>query len=315
MNLQNLRYVLEIIEHGSVSAAARKLYISQPYLSKILMEVEKEYGIAIFSREKNNLILTERGASFAITIREMLETMRSFDKALHRLRDVNHLSFSSCPTAFTSEAYMDFIRDSGDTHLRVSYRESDNNTVINDVYTRASEFGIIVLNDEEFRPIEALLKSMHLTFERLLVLDFYLIGRVGHPLSRLPRLVRMEDLYDYDLVLYPQHRPAGGRVAETAQYEYNFDCIDWDRIRHITYVQSRAQYYELIQRTDTVSFGFQPFKNQESTRSIVSLRVDPDFVNALGQAANSALYCICPEGHTFSPLAGQLLRYIRALGK
>ena len=59
MNLQNLQYVEEVIKCGSISAAARKLYISQPYLSKILMEVEREYGITIFSREKNTLTLTE----------------------------------------------------------------------------------------------------------------------------------------------------------------------------------------------------------------------------------------------------------------
>ena len=313
MNLQHLRYVLEIVEQGSISAAARKLYISQPYLSKILMEVEKEYGLTIFSREKNNLTLTERGASFTLTIREILDTMQSFDKTLHQLRDVNHLSFSSCPTAYTSEAYLEFIRGSSDTHLRVNYQESDNNTVINDVYTRASEFGIVIFNNEEFKPIETLLRSMHLAFEPLAGMRFYIVTRVGHPLSRLPRPVRLEDLYDYSLVLYPQHRPTGSHIAETAQYEYNFDCIDWSRIKCSTYVQSRAQYYNLICQTDTISFGFQPFRNQESIYGIVSLRAAPEFMSALGRDINSTLYCIYPEGHALSPLATQLIRHIRAL--
>lgn len=313
MNLQNFRYVLEIIEQGSISAAARKLYISQPYLSKILMEVEKEYGISIFSREKNSLILTERGASFSLTIREILDTMHSFEQTLHQLQDVDHLSFSSCPTAFTAEAYLNFIRSCGDTRLRVNYRESDNNTVINDVYTRTSEFGIVILRNWEFQPTEVLLKSMHLTCEWLADLEFYIITRVGHPLSRLLEPIQLEDLYKYDLVLYPQHRSRENYVAETAQYEYNFDCIEWDRIKHITYVQSRAQYYDLIRRTDTVSFGFKPFKNQELTHNIVSLRVAPEFTASLGRDTNSAIYCICPEEHTMSPLASALLEHLRAL--
>lgn len=142
---------------------------------------------------------------------------------------------------------------------------------------------------------------------------FYIVTRVGHPLSRLPRPVRLEDLYDYSLVLYPQHRPTGSHIAETAQYEYNFDCIDWSRIKCITYVQSRAQYYNLICQTDTISFGFQPFRNQESIYGIVSLRAAPEFMSALGRDINSTLYCIYPEGHALSPLATQLIRHIRAL--
>jgi len=315
MNLQDLRYVLEIINHGSVSDAARKLYISQPYLSKILMKVEKEYGITIFTREKNNLVLTESGASFSLTVREVLDTMASFERNLHQLRNVRHLSFSSCPTAYTAEAYLEFIRSHRNTHLRVNYRESDNNSVINDVYTRASEFGIIILNNEEFHPTEVLLKGMHLTCERLADLDFYLIARIGHPLSRLLRPIQLEDIYGYDLVLYPQHRPSGSYVAETAQYEYNFEQIDWSQIRHITYVQNRAQYYDLIQKTDTISFGFQPIKNQESQRGIVSLQADPAFVKSLGRDANSALYLVHSEGHALSHLAVELVRRIRELNE
>ena len=41
MNIQNLKYLLEIAESGSVTAAAKVLYLSQPRLSKILAETER----------------------------------------------------------------------------------------------------------------------------------------------------------------------------------------------------------------------------------------------------------------------------------
>lgn len=312
MNIQNLRYVLEIVEQSSISAAARKLFISQPYLSKILMEVEKEYGITIFSREKNNLVLTEHGAAFARNVKEILDTIDGFDRNLHRLHDDRHLTFSSCPTALTSEAYLDFLQAQKNTPLRVNYREGDNDTVINDVYTRTSEFGIIVMNNEELRITSLLLKSMGLVCETLFSLEFYMIARIGHPLARLRRPLSLDDLYSSDLVLYTQYRTPGNSVAQTAQYEYSFSKIDWNRIRHITYVQSRAQYYDLIQRTDAISFGFQPFRNQEMQRQIVSLSVSPEFRAALEKDADSSVCCIYTEGHTMTSLADEFLRYMKA---
>ena len=50
MNIQNMKYILALENQGSVSSAAKSLYISQPYLSKILQETEEEYGITIFRR-------------------------------------------------------------------------------------------------------------------------------------------------------------------------------------------------------------------------------------------------------------------------
>ena len=47
MNLQNMEYLIEISNCGSISAAAKRLFVTQPYLSKVLRETEKEYGLTI----------------------------------------------------------------------------------------------------------------------------------------------------------------------------------------------------------------------------------------------------------------------------
>ena len=315
MNLQNLYYVQEIIKQGSISAAARKLFISQAYLSKILMEVEKDYGIILFTREKNSLVLTERGAAFSLMLDKVLDTMTNFDQSLHQLGNAECLSFSSCPTAYVSEAYLTFIQSCEDHAMRINYHEGDNNSVINDVYTRASEFGFIIQTAEEFHSTEIMLTSMKLRHECLINFDLHLIARIGHPLARLSRPIQLEDIYNYDLVLYTQQYPTSSIQVETAQYEYSFNQIDWSRIRHITYVQSRAQYYDLIQRTNTLSFGFQPFRMQEAQRNIVSLQVDSSFLSALGKDTRSSLYYICPEAYVPTTFSTELLQILRDLDK
>ncbi len=53
MNFSNINYFLAIVEEGSISAAARKLYISQQALSEQLKKMEEELGAPLLTRGKN----------------------------------------------------------------------------------------------------------------------------------------------------------------------------------------------------------------------------------------------------------------------
>ena len=48
MTLQQLRYVTTVAETGTMSEAARRLFVSQPGLTKAIRELEQEMGIIIF---------------------------------------------------------------------------------------------------------------------------------------------------------------------------------------------------------------------------------------------------------------------------
>ena len=49
MTLQQLRYVITVAQKGSISEAAKELFISQPSLYNAIKELEKEMKIIIFS--------------------------------------------------------------------------------------------------------------------------------------------------------------------------------------------------------------------------------------------------------------------------
>ena len=50
MTLVQLRYVITVSQVGTLSEAAKRLYISQPSLTNAIKELEKELGITIFIR-------------------------------------------------------------------------------------------------------------------------------------------------------------------------------------------------------------------------------------------------------------------------
>lgn len=47
MTLQQLRYITTVADTGTITEAAKKLYISQPSLTNAIHELEKEMGITI----------------------------------------------------------------------------------------------------------------------------------------------------------------------------------------------------------------------------------------------------------------------------
>lgn len=58
MTLQQLRYVLAALDHGSFSAAAESLHMAQPSLSEQVRALESEFGVALFERVGRGVVPT-----------------------------------------------------------------------------------------------------------------------------------------------------------------------------------------------------------------------------------------------------------------
>ena len=61
MTLQQLRYIVAIAEAGTFSGAAKTLFITQPSLTKMVRELEREMGIQIFERTNKGVHLSRDG--------------------------------------------------------------------------------------------------------------------------------------------------------------------------------------------------------------------------------------------------------------
>ena len=55
MTLQQLRYITTVADTGTITEAAKKLYISQPSLTNAIHELEKEMGLTIFNRTNKGI--------------------------------------------------------------------------------------------------------------------------------------------------------------------------------------------------------------------------------------------------------------------
>ena len=83
MELRLLRYFLAVAREENITRAAESLHISQPSLSKQLMELEAEIGKPLLIRGKRKIALTEDGVLLRKRADEILSLVEKTDRELH----------------------------------------------------------------------------------------------------------------------------------------------------------------------------------------------------------------------------------------
>lgn len=94
MDFRELNYILAIEKHQNITKAAESLYISQPTLSKFLMNLEQNLGQKLFRKLGNKYVLTYAGEQFVKTSKEILILKSNLDIQLADIlkRDVGVLN-------------------------------------------------------------------------------------------------------------------------------------------------------------------------------------------------------------------------------
>ncbi|UWQ90941.1 LysR family transcriptional regulator [Rhodobacteraceae bacterium M382] len=82
LTLRHYEYVTAVAHHGSLSAAAQAVHVSQPALSNALTKVEEHLGYPLFLRRRGAaLILTPQGRSFAARAQAVLDQAAQLENA------------------------------------------------------------------------------------------------------------------------------------------------------------------------------------------------------------------------------------------
>lgn len=76
MELRQLEYVVAVADHGTLTAAAAAVFVSQPSVSQGISRLEAELGVALFERVGRGVVLTAAGRAFVGPARQVLRGLR-----------------------------------------------------------------------------------------------------------------------------------------------------------------------------------------------------------------------------------------------
>ena len=134
MTLTQLRYVVEVADAGSITAAAARLFIAQPSLSKAVGELEAEMGVQIFERSSRGVAPTEEGTRFLSYARQVVEQADLLESRYAHGAPVRRVfAVSSQHYAFVVNAFVELVREIGGQKYEFSLREGTTAGIIDDV--------------------------------------------------------------------------------------------------------------------------------------------------------------------------------------
>lgn len=99
VKINTLEYFITLAESKSINEAAKKLYISQPCLTKALQQLEKEIGVKLFLRANSGIHLTWAGEKILPEAKQMVEYYYGWKEigSAPILEQINVYSHSSFP--------------------------------------------------------------------------------------------------------------------------------------------------------------------------------------------------------------------------
>ncbi len=100
--LDGMDYVYEVYVERSFSAAAKKLFVSQPALSAAVKKTEKQLGITIFDRSTNPITLTQAGRVCIESIEKMRALQHNMLNQLNDLSEIKSGNVVVCGENFIS---------------------------------------------------------------------------------------------------------------------------------------------------------------------------------------------------------------------
>ena len=204
MTLQQLRYITTVADTGTITEAAKKLYISQPSLTNAIHELEKEMGITIFNRTNKGIFISREGEEFLGYARQVLEqTTILEDKYKKNGGGKKQFCVSTQHYSFAVNAFVDLVKKYGQEEYDFSLRETQTYKLIEDVAHMRSEIGILFLNDFNEKVIMKILKSSDLEFHLLFVAEPHVFISRHHPLAKKNEIT-LEDLEDYPFLSFDQ---------------------------------------------------------------------------------------------------------------
>lgn len=271
MTLQQLRYLIAIAEHGSINAAASKLYASQSTLSVIIKDLEQEFGITIFNRSNRGVTLTNDGTELLSYARQVVEQADMLEARYHGGDPGKpKMGISTQHYAFSVRAFVNFVEKCSSEEYDFIMRETATGEIIDDVRTFRSHIGILYLDSFNKRALTKAFAESSLQFTPLFEVPVHIFVGEHHPLAK-NETIKHEELEPWPRYSFEQ--------GTNNSFYYSEEPLSYLPHKRIIRISDRATLTSLLTDFDgyTVATGvLTPEMQSGIQRGIVSIPLETD---------------------------------------
>lgn len=197
MNLQYLKYAVEVASTGSINRASEKLFMDQSNLSRCIKELESSLGVDIFERSSRGVKVTPKGEEFlkyANSILKQVDTVEQMFK--NDFSDKKKFSVSVPRASYICEAFSSFSKSlPSDGGFEVFYKETNSLRAIRNILEADFRLGIIRYAEQYDKYYKELLDGKGLSYELVTKFTYQLVASEKSPLSAIEK-VTYDDLSD-----------------------------------------------------------------------------------------------------------------------
>jgi len=205
MNQRQLMAFRAAMMHGSITAAAKRLNVSQPAVSRLIADLEFSLGFTLFTRQTGGIVPTREAQEFFREVDMMFygldrltmvaEEIRTLSRATVRFATLPMLSFEVVP-----QALMRFRARHPQVHM------------LQDVYTSARVLELVAS-----RQVELGVAQTHKRRDDIEILHTYharcvCVMQPGHRLASR-ELITPEDLENEPLIMLARHTISASYIA------------------------------------------------------------------------------------------------------
>lgn len=195
MELHQLRYLVAVVDHGSFTAAAESLHVSQSGVSAQLAKLERELGTSLLERGARRVRLTTAGTELLPLAREALRSIETItgraDELVNLVRGRVRLGMI---VGCSIPPFLDAIASFHRTHpgVEISFAEDASYLLQQRVLAGELDVALISYADSTFDG----LRVSRISDEQLAI-----ISQPGHPLAG--KRVRLRDLANQTVLCLP----------------------------------------------------------------------------------------------------------------
>ena len=184
MRLSQLKFLVELKKHKTISEAAQSLYISQPSLSTAIKELEEELGFNIIERSNKGIQFTKRGELVLKYSRDVMQAVNSIERLGRKQEQLpkGYLSIASVYYVFQSivmDAFFEFKTQY--PNAATTLQEDDSYNIVQKLIKKEIDLGIIMISNLEEMNIQHIFEQYNLVFHPMMDEHMYFVVGPHNP--------------------------------------------------------------------------------------------------------------------------------------